>query len=51
MATFTPDSGVKVAFLARAEDQEPVNSPCRLHRAVQPTGVTWTTMRRAHSGQ
>lgn len=26
-------------------------SPWRLQRAVQPSGVTWTTMRRAHSAQ
>jgi hypothetical protein len=28
-----------------------VRSPCLLHRAVQPEGVTCTTMRRAQSGQ
>lgn len=28
-----------------------VRSPCRLQRAVQPVGVTCTTMRRAQAGQ
>ena len=28
-----------------------VRTPCRLHVAVQPTGVTCTTIRRAQSGQ
>ncbi len=26
-------------------------SPCRLHRAVHPVGLTCTTIRRAQSGQ
>ena len=28
-----------------------LSSPCLLHRAVQPVGVTCTTIRRAHRGQ
>ncbi|WP_165777703.1 hypothetical protein [Amycolatopsis antarctica] len=27
------------------------DSPCLLHRAVHPSGVTWTTIRRAQTGQ
>jgi hypothetical protein len=35
----------------RGDPQWAVNCPCRLHVAVQPAGVTWTTILRAHRPQ
>jgi hypothetical protein len=52
--------GVNVAFLnlrrgrsggSTAYALVDFRSPCRLHRAVHPVGVTCTTIRRAQSGQ
>lgn len=42
---------VPVGALDAVGSAPEVVSPCRLHLAVHPVGVTWTTIRRAHRGQ
>ncbi len=50
--SFTAPDAMKESFMTFRRRSQPLAvSPCRLHLAVQPSGLTWTTSRRAQNVQ